>query len=807
MRLFSVLPVLAVLVLLPGSLRAQVSAGGTVTGIVTDRSTRAPLENANVVLRSRADSTRVLGTTSGKDGGFTFARVPLGAYVVECSLIGHTSTRSPEFVLSPASPSADLRTLALRPSALMLDEVVIRSERSLFSHNIDRRVYNVSSDLMARSSTASDILQNIPSVQVDIDGNVSLRGSTDVMVLVNGKKSPLMGSTRADVLQQLPAATIDKIEVITNPSARFTPEGTSGIINIVMKKGAAAGLSGDVTGHLGAAGRHNENVSLGYNPGKLSLFGKYGYRKDSRRRMGTDERTFSATGPTQSYREDNAVTMRPRVHMGNAGLSYRPDPNNALELSAEYFRRRPAQDGLATIVTRGAGSAVLTDFDRRETGGEAESEAGATASFEHDFAKDAHNLRLEANLSDSPEDEDSHFVEYWRTPARPNPEGNVLTRRKDRQGRLSLDYTNPVNDDSKLEAGYALELQREDLRSDADSLDVAQGTYRVDANRTYRFQLDQAIHAVYGTWEQSLGKFSALGGLRAEYATVTSDLVSRAERIDHTYSGLYPSLHLSFQASERGQVQLNYSRRIRRPEGHDLNPFPEYSNPYNVEEGNPRLRPESIHSLELGYRMRGDNFSFVPSIYYRYKRDGFTRLTTALNDSTFLRTMANLASDQSAGLEPVLTISRGRTLQANLNGNVFYEQIDASNIGYTARKSVVSWSGTFNVNFVPWSATMLQVTSNYRSARLTPQGTSRPSFVLNAGARQDLYGERFSLTLAVSDLLRTQRQDTRLDVSGIAQRMTNRRDSRVVYAGLTYHYGRPEKSDKKDKAIQYDDQP
>src|SRR2546427_3073898 len=269
-------------------------------------------------------------------------------------------------------------------------------------------------------------------------------------------------------------------------------------------------------------------------------------------------------------------------------------------------------------------------------------------------------------------------------------------------------------------------------------MDVVQQTFLPNPAKTYRFRLDQAIQAIYGTYERALGKLSALGGLRAEYATVASDLVSGGTGFTDRYAGLYPTLHLNYNASTRGELQLSYSRRIRRPESDDLNPFPEFTDPYNMEAGNPRLRPESIHSLELGYRLRGEHFSFVPSIYYRYKTDGFTRVTKALTDSTFLRTMANLASDQSAGLEPVLTLSVGRVLQANLNTNVFYQRIDASNLGYTGMKSVVSWSGTGNANVTPWPATVLEVSANYRSARLTPQGDAHPSFMLNAGARQNL---------------------------------------------------------------------
>ena len=807
MKLCRGVGVLLMLVGHPDPVWAQATPEGMVTGIVIDQSTHEPLKNAGVALRSQADSTRVVGTTTRKDGGFAFAHVPLGAYVVECSLVGHTSFRSPTFLLSPSNLRMDLGTISMKRAVLILDEIVSSSERSLFNHATDRRVYNVDHDLMAKSSSVGDLLQNIPSVQVDIDGNVSLRGSPDVMILINGKKSPLMGKSRADVLQQLPAASIQKIEVITNPSARFTPEGASGIINIVTKKGTGSGVNGDLTGHLGTADRHNENLSFGYNPGKLNLFGNYSYRDDRRLRLGTDARSLTTSGSTRTSREDNQIRMRPHVHIGSLGLSYHPNPKNTLELSADYFRRRPSRDGASTIVTRDAGGAILTDFARRQTGYELEREAGVTTAFQHDFQKEDHSLRAEANISDAPHTEQARFVEHWRTPAQPDPASNILFRQSERQGHLSLDYTDPVNEESKLEAGYALELQRQDIRSDAESLDVVRDQFLNDPGKTYRFKLDQVIHAVYGTYGRSAGKFSALGGLRTEYATVTSDLVSSGIRIANRYSGLYPTLHLAYQASASGQVQLSYSRRIRRPESDDLNPFPEFTDPFNIDSGNPRLRPESTHSFELGYRLRKDHFSFAPTIYYRQKRDGFTRLTQAINDSTFLRTTVNLASDRSAGLEPVLTLSVGRTLQANLNGNVFYDQIDASNIGFAGRKSVVSWSGTFNATVTPLSATMIELSSNYQSARLTPQGNARPSFVLNMGARQNLYGERVSLTIAVSDLLKTQRRETQLDVSGIQQLVTNRRDSRIFYAGLTYHYGRPEKNDKKEKPFQYEDQP
>jgi outer membrane receptor protein involved in Fe transport len=786
---------------------AQGAAVGVVEGVVRDRSANRPLQYANVILVNRADSTQVRGMVTDKDGRFTFSGVAAGSYVVECSFIGHKSFRSQGFVIDATHLRLDFKTIPLTDSAFAVDEVVVTSERSLFRTAIDRKVYNIDQDLMARSSTASDLLQNIPSVQVDIDGNVSLRGSTDVMILVNGKPSPLMNRSRADVLQQMPASGIEKIEVITNPSARFTPEGTSGIINIVTRKGTGSGVNGTATGHVGTTGRHNESVDFNCSPGRLNLFGSYGYRSDRRRRILTDARrqTSAAPGPWYSYREHSEITMRPHAHMANLGLEFRPDDGNTLELSGDYFLRRPDRSGGSGIITRDASGGILRDYDRLETGSEKESETGVTASFRHNFAKEDHELRLEASGSNSPETEGTHYTDVYNPPDGLQHRDNSLVTQNEKQRHLALDYVNPLDGGSRLEAGYAGDLTLLDSGSRADSLDQSSGRLVEDANRTFRYRLDQAVHAVYGTFQRSFGKVSALGGLRAEYATVRSRAVTGDSTITTDYFGLYPTLHLAYRLGDTREIQLNYSRRINRPESEDLNPFREYRDRYNLEAGNPRLKPENIHSVELGYEWREKGFSFVPSVYYRYKYDGFARVTEALGDGTYLRTFRNLANEQSAGLEPVVTASMGSALTANLNGNVFYDQIDASNIGYSTKKSIVTWSGTLIVSANLTGTTMCQLSANYRAARLTPQGEMHPSFGLNVGARQDLLREKVSLTLTVSDVLRTQKQDLNLDVAGVRQDVTNRRDSQVAYLGLAWHYGRPEKK-AKEKSLQFDDQ-
>lgn len=287
------------------SLFAQQSVLGTIRGQVVDQSGNPPLAFVNVLLQRASDSTLVKGTTTDKNGNFLFLDVEEGEYFCRCSLIGYKSKVTVPILIDSRHRNADLGKLGLRETAVSLDEVLVTGQKALQNNAIDRKIYNVDQDLMSKAGSASELLHNVPSVTVDIDGNVSLRGSSNVLMLINGKNSSLMGRNRAEVLQQMPASTIERIEVITNPSAKYKPEGNSGIINIVLKKSTALGLNGSVTANAGNQGRYNGNVRLNYSPGDLKLYGGYTFRQDSRNRINSDSRIQSDTTLTY-FRQDLA---------------------------------------------------------------------------------------------------------------------------------------------------------------------------------------------------------------------------------------------------------------------------------------------------------------------------------------------------------------------------------------------------------------------------------------------------------------------------------------------------------------------
>ncbi|MDP2886532.1 MAG: TonB-dependent receptor [Ignavibacteria bacterium] len=786
------------------ALFAQGRGGGVVSGLVKADSTNRPLEFVNVILLNQADSAIVTGTSTDSKGKFTIDNIPDGEYFLTYSLLGYKEKQPTLFRIDSKRPALNVGTISLVETALKLDGVTVTSQKVTFNNAIDRKVFNVQQDIMSKTGSVSELLQTIPSVQVDMEGAVSLRGSTNVLILINGKPSPLMGKSRADVLQQMPSSSIERIEVITNPSAKFKPDGTSGIINIVLKKEVSTGLNGNLTANGAAKSRYNANVSTNYNPGAFNIFGSYSFRQDDRNNYSTDTRVQrnEVTNAPSYYKEDARSSSRPLSQNVTLGLDYRLGEIDRLGVSGNYHYRGFTREDISTKILT-SNSIVTNDYDRRRVDYEFEKETGITGYFEHQFKGEDHNLRLEFNAAQSPEVEDNHYTNVYRVPASPLAYDNTLNKQTEGKNQLTIDYTNRLTEHTMFEAGYDGEFNKRDMAFYGEYFDPNQRKFVEDVDRTNRFIYDEAIHAVYGTYENSFGLFSFIGGVRAEQAFIRSDLVTRDSIISNEYFNMYPTLHLAYRFSEAVQLQLNYSRRVNRPEGDDLNPFREYDDPRSIHSGNPRLKPEFIHSVEFGCELQNDNMTVVPSIFYRTKYNGFTTVVKPLNDSTLLTTRENLSSDQSAGFEMVVAGNVGNLFTANVSANAFYEQIDASNLGFGSGKSTVTWSGTLSGNVNLSKATMIQINSNYRSSRLTPQGENRPSFVVNLGFRQDLFDDKLSLIVTISDLLKTMNRKTDLNTSWLTQNVVSNRDSRIVYFGLTYHFGTPAKKSK-EKELQYD---
>ena len=722
-----------IITVLPLFLFAQPYNKGIVIGKVSDEQSKSPIEYTNIVLRAMPSDSMLTGTVTDRNGSFKIKDVPYGTYIIEYFFIGYEKKRTSPFTLSAQKNKADMGVLSLLPSVTTMSEVSVSAERSTMITKIDRKVFNVQKDIQAQTGSVNDVLQTIPSVSVDMDGNISLRGSGAVTILINGRPSLL---TTAANLEQMPASLIEKVEVITNPSARYKPDGTAGIINIVLKKERKTGLNGILGANAGNNQRYNSNLQLNMNTGKVNLFGSYGYRKDYRWRGSelNSQSIDTTTHNSLTLLQTSDGSARMNSHLAQLGIDWAITDNDVAGFSAT-MNLRGNQRGDSTKNRYQNAMLIATEqYQRIHTGSEEENSLGFKANYEHKFDKEGeHIFRFDADFERDAESEDDFYDNVYQIPAYLTTTSRSLADNSEQSLNLAAVYSRPFFEKSSLEEAL----------------------------------------------------------LNLEFRTINATTKSN-------YFSIYPSLHMAL-AQGQNEWQLNYSRRVNRPDGEDMNPVPEYRDPRNVFVGNPDLKPEDIHSIEFGYSIRKKNLSLVPTVFYRYKVNGFTMVTTSINDSVLMTTRANLATDQSAGIDLSGTFQLDKICNFNFSTSGFYSQIDASNIGYTANKSTFTWSAKLNASFTITKTTMAQFNSQYRSKSLTPQGMREPSWVVNLGVRHDMWDKKLSFIATVSDLFDSQRMKSLVNTPILVQESIRRRDGRVIYAGLVLNFGTNGKKVKETK--------
>jgi outer membrane receptor protein involved in Fe transport len=789
---------LLLLILLPSALFPQSKFPGIVSGRVTDAQTNAPVEYANIVLLTVKTDSMVAGTVSDSAGFFRMKNIPYGTYVAAYSFIGYEKKRTGHIVVDRKKNRIDLGVLSLASSSVTMDEVTITAEKSMMINKIDRKVFNVQKDIQAQTGTVTDMLQTIPSISVDMDGNVSLRGSGNVTILVNGRPSVMTGAAN---LEQMPASLVDKIEVITNPSARYRPDGTGGIINIILKKERKAGFNAILGANAGNNSRFNTNLQLNYNTGNVNLYGSYGYRQDYRFRSGElHSQTIDTVTNQSTYLEQTSSgTSRSLSHLAQLGMDLTMGKNDAGGFSGTYNFRDNKRNNTDENLYLDNALQPDEQYTRTLNGKEGEQSYGVTAFYEHVFNKeDEHILRADFEYQQETENEDDYWTDDYAFPAYPQGQDHTRGINGNQEINLSVNYSRPLWENASLESGYEQIVQISDQNQAVDHLDPESAAWYNDTSASNHYASNQTVYALYGTLTGNWKKFTAMAGLRAEEATVDLQFITLDTIAKSNYFALYPTVHLAL-ASGKNEWQLNYSRRVNRPDGEDMNPVPEYRDPRNIYTGNPNLKPEDIHSLEFGYAFRPDNFIIIPSLFYRYKVNGFTRVTASLNDTVLITTIENLAKDQSAGMDISGSWQAGKVMNLNFSASGFYSQIDASNIGYSDNKSTFSWNAKVNASFNITKTTLFQVFGQYRSEVLTPQGYRLPTWVVNLGFRQQIWKKRISLIATVSDLFNSQINKSTVSAPFLVQESTRRRDARVIYCGFVFNFGKSGKKPKEPK--------
>jgi outer membrane receptor protein involved in Fe transport len=777
-------------------LSGQNKSVGKITGIIVEKSTGQPVEYASIQLFKTSDQTPVEGTVSDTKGNFSIGNVALGDYNLAVSFMGFEKLELPNIRLTKENPLLNLGKLSLESSLVAVEEVVVEGKRSTYTQTIDKKIFSVGDDLTSSSGSVSDLMQNIPSLQVDMEGNVSLRGSENVQILINGKPSAMMGKNRAMVLQQLPANSIERIEIITNPSAKFKPDGTAGIINLILKKERKEGVNGTLAGNVGNKNRFNSSMALNYHKGGLNLYGSYGIRLDRRDRLSKDNRieTDSLTGDKSYLFQSIDSKARPTSNIAQAGIEWEINDKNSVEASANFNHMSFLREETTLTQKTDKNQLLTSNYDRFRHDDEFEREIEMAVKYTRKIGEDQ-EFSIDYTHNNQKEQEDNKFTNKYLIPVSPDSKDNTLISQANSENLLRINYLRPSGKDAELELGYELEADKSDLNFYAENL--LGSTWVKDNGKSNQFLFDETVHAFYATDKQTFGKFGVMAGLRAEQSLITSHLVTIDSIVPNNYFSIYPTLHTSYNFSEASQWQLNYSKRINRPEGDDLNPFPEYRDPYNISAGNPKLKPEQIHSVETGYLFHKGANTFSATIYYRNTYNKLTEITKLIkNNTVLLTTKENLASSSSTGVEAIVNRAFSKVATVNLNFNGYFNTLDASNLGYSGSKTAFSWNTALNTNFNITKLLMMQVNTRYASAIQTPQGERQPTFIVNIGARYEVFKRKASLLLTVSDLFDSFRNRTIIDMPGLHRETESRRAPRIVYLGFVYHFGSASKNSK-----------
>lgn len=773
------------------------------TGQLFGKHSSQPIEYASVAVYSISPHKLITGTVTDSVGKFSITDVPYGKYEIKVSYVGCKDFITKPFDIQSGHRTVQLGEIRIDDDSQSLGEVVVTGKRSTYQQTVDKKIFNVGSDIASGSGVVSDLLQHVPSVQVDMEGGVSLRGNDNVLILINGKPSVLTkGANRGTVLQQIPASSIERIEVVTNPSAQFKPDGTSGIINLILKKEKAGGLNGNLLANVGNKGRYNGGLSLGWNSSHWGITGNYGFRKDRRDRTNLNNRTLiDETNGSKTFVNQLSNSRAPSTsHIGGLGIQWNPTEKDLLEVSGNYtYMKFPRIEDNHTIQWNEV--RTVKDYTRSRIDHERQKEGEGSFSYTHTFSK-GHELATDYTYALQDEVEDNHYTNLNTIPTQASTFDNTLIRQKNSSHLARLILTNQLNEQSILTTGLEAQLDRSDLNYYAE--DLIDSHWAVNSEKTNHFVFDQYLYTAYATWKNSLDNLSWMIGVRGEYSDLKSDLRTSAQVVKNHNLMVFPTLHTSYKLNARQELQLNYSLRVNRPEGDDMNPFPEYQDPYNLKAGNPNLKPEKIHSVELGWQYKKEATTLILTPYYRYTFNKLTSITKVMADGVLMTTKENMSSSSAAGAELVFNSSLGRWCNYNLSSNMFYNAIDATDLGYSDKKGSIAWYVSLNSDFNIGRHLMFQLNTRYNSSVLTPQGKRGSTYIVNMGARYDIPRYHLAFTATVSDLFDSFKSVTYVDTPTIQQKLERRKAPRIFYIGVSYKFGTHGDS-KKDKGLKYDE--
>jgi outer membrane cobalamin receptor len=794
---------LATLVLfVPRPSAAQATPRGSIRG----RAVRAPGDSAArepalpargavIEARRERDTIMVARVSAAADGKFVVPNLAVGRYRVTVRLLGFAPVTRPALI-TEALPIADLGDVRLVPAAVELQALKVQEQRQRSVElTPDRNTFRVVDLPTTRGGSAIDVLRNIPSVDVDIDNQVSLRGNADVIVQINGRRSPMKAAQLGNYLAQLPAAMVERIEVVTNPSARDNAEGSAGIINVVLKSRAAPGASGGLTIAQGTTRRSEAGGNYGWQGEHLTAYGSYGYLHDRRPRTELLTRDNFASSPASFLNQTGARTQIPDSHTGTLALRYTPSKRDEVAFDGAWSERRERTDGLVTYRTSADGTLrSLSTRASAQSGDEANREA--TLEYKHAFGED-HELSTEMRWVGAQEGGPTRFATqaYALTGSALGSAAREATTAWERpiERAVRADYQRPFGEALQWQLGVRASQQPLHTTLDTRVADSTGATVIADPTRSNDFTFRQDVQAAYTMLTAKEGPVRLQGGVRVEATDARFRRTTTGAAFARQYTNVFPSALVAWTVREGEVLKASLSSRIRRPDDPDqLDPTVHFQDPLNLSRGNPDLRPELIASYELGYQRTSKRTTLQFTPYFRHTRDAIRRLRTIDAQGVTTSTFANIATVDAWGGDATLALRGGR-LSGFVGGSLYGQQSNAANIAPLLSTRATVWTGRANMNYRVTPTLDAQWLVTYRAAARVEQGRNFSQTRVNAALRQKLRGDRLALTLRVTDPFATEWERSITEDPRFYQTSIRRRQVRGLLLNATWMFGKPPK--------------
>jgi hypothetical protein len=772
----------------------------TVKGNIIEEGTNAPLEYATISFINPQNKVVTGGITD--DRGHYNIKVPSGLYTVKFEFISY---KAKTLHSQNLTKNTTLPTVSLALDAASLDEVVIRAETTEVQVRLDKKIYNIGKDLTAGGATVSDALSNVPSVTVDVDGAIALRGNENVKILINGKPSAIAGFGSTDALRQLPAEAIERVEVITSPSARYDAEGTAGILNIILKKEKTLGLNGSLSASIGVPTNSNFSGNINLRTHKFNIFNTTGvsYRNaPGHAYFNNYYKSPSVENPFVN--EDRRYDRRRKGVNTNLGMEY--FINDKSSLTASGFLRVSDDKDITTNTTEEFNQNKQLDIKRLRTETETEDDNNYQLSlnYENKFNDEGHKLTADFQY-DKGKETKKDFIDDRNT--FPDlivlPGEDITTIENQTEYLAQADYVLPIGENAQFEAGFRGNF--EEKVTDYTLLEEigTSGNFTRNDSLSNVFTYNQNVNAIYSQYGNKFGDFSFLLGLRLENTQLkgkvdATDVSAENEDLnlnfDKNYTGLFPTVNLTYEIKKNENITLGYNRRINRPRSWYINPFPSRSSEANVFQGNPNLDPAYASAFDLGYLKRWKKLTLSTSIYYQYETDAFERVQedtgeVTSNGTPIIRSIPiNLATNQRYGFELGLMSNPTKWLQLNGSFNYFLFKTDGfyNNVDYGTDDS--SYFGRFSSKVKLPAKINWQTSAFYRGPRNNSQTSSDAILSVNMAVSKDIIDDNATLALNVSDLFNTRKRNSFTDTETFTSESEFQWRSRQVTLSFTYRF-------------------